>query len=263
MINMTSCVQTYHFQCQRRPSRRGLVPELSPNPAVPARRRNPKPQIGQKWQAHTPEMTAANFHRPPTRTADAAQHRRHESEEDITRPLPRDHTGRPTPASIGLEPANRVFFSKCRRTNSLFGMIKIDKNSPGKPKGRRKKNLTMCDHMAQPVPKTPPKQHDTKKEPSWDRKTSSPFDMWRQPKQKSLWYRAIWMSVAPNDGAERCPLKPKLDFNCFEICCLGSWSTEFPYMATLTLPRGCPQVSPWFQKGSAGVFFPKRRRPPY
>ena len=155
---MTSCVQTYHFQCQRRPSRRGLVPELSPNPAVPARRRNPKPQIGQKWQAHTPEMTAANFHRPPTRTADAAQHKRHESEEDHTRLLPRDHTGSPTPTSIGLEPANRVFvFSKCWRTCSLFGIVKIDKNMPGRPKGRTKTNLEICDHMAQRVSKTPPK----------------------------------------------------------------------------------------------------------
>ena len=26
-------------------------------------------------------------------------------------------------------------------------------------------------------------------------------------------------------------------------------------MATLTLPRGCPQVSPWFKKGFAGGFF--------
>ena len=159
------------------------------------------------------------------------------------------------PPPLDSNPPTEFFSSKCRRTCSLFGGVKIDKNSPGKPKGRRKKNLTMCDHMAQPVPKTPPKQHDTKKEPSWDRKTSSPFDMWRQPKQKSLWYRAIWMPVAPNDGAERCPLKPKLDFNCFEVCCLGSWSTEFPYMATLTLPRGCPQVSPWFKRGVSGVFF--------
>ena len=104
-------------------------------------------------------------------------------------------------------------------------------------------------------PKLPQKQHATKKEPSWDRNTSSPFDMWRQPKQKSLWYRAIWMPVAPNYGAERCPLKPKLHFTCFEIFCSGSWSTEFPYMATLTLPRGCPQVSPWFQKGFAVFLF--------
>ena len=154
---MTSCVQTYHFQFQRRPSRRGLVPELSPNPAVPAKRRSPKPQIGQKWQAHTPEMTAANFHRPSTRTADAAQHKRHESEEDYTRLLPRDHMGSPTPTCIGLVPFSRVFFSKCRRPGQTKRQVKINKNTPGRPKGRRKKNLEICDHMAQRVSKTPPK----------------------------------------------------------------------------------------------------------
>jgi hypothetical protein len=130
---------------------------LGPNPAVPARRRNPKPQIGQKRQAHTPEMTAANFHRPSTRTADAAQHKRHESEEDYTRPLPRDHMGSPTPTCIGLVPASRVFFSKCRRPGQAKRRVKINKNTPGRPKGRRKKNLEICDHMAQRVSKTPPK----------------------------------------------------------------------------------------------------------
>ena len=204
---MTSCVQTYHFQCQRRPSRRGLVPdELSPNPAVPARRRNPKPQIGQKWQAHTPEMTAANFHRPPTRTADAAQHKRHESEEDYTRPLPRDHMGSPTPTCIGLVPASRVFFFKMPEAGAGQKAGKNQQKHAGQAKRPEEtKTWTFVITWHSEFPKRPPKQHATNKEPSWDWKTSSPFVMWRQPKQRSFCYRAIWMPVVPHYGSDRCP----------------------------------------------------------
>ena len=127
---MTSCgPNIHHFQCQRRPSRRGLVPELGPNPAVPARRRNPKPQIGQKRQAHTPEMTAANFHRPSTRTADAAQHKRHESKK-ITQDLSRGTTwaAQPPPPLDSYPPAE-FFFSKCRTNKNTPGLVNIDKNA--------------------------------------------------------------------------------------------------------------------------------------
>ena len=155
---MTSCgPNIHHFQCQHRPSRRGLVPELGPNPAVPTRRRNPEPQIGLKRQAHTPEMTAANFHRPSTRTADAAQHKRHESKK-ITQDLSRGTTwaAQPPPPLDSYPPAE-FLFSKCRTNKNTPGLVHIDKNTPGRPKCRTRKNLEICDHMAQRVSKTPPK----------------------------------------------------------------------------------------------------------
>ena len=65
--------------------------------------------------------------------------------------------GQPKPHLHWIRTRQPSFFSKCRRTCSLFGIVKIDKNSPGRPKGRRKKNLAICDHMAQRVSKTPPK----------------------------------------------------------------------------------------------------------
>ena len=152
------CSNIHHFHCQRRPSRRGLVPELGPNPAVPTRRRNPKAQIGLKRQAHTPEMTAVNFHRPPTRTADAAQHKRHESEEDyLHKTSPEGPHGQPNPHLHWTRTRQPSFFSKMPDTKNTPGLVNIDKNTPGRPKGRTKKNLEMCDHMAQRVSKTPPK----------------------------------------------------------------------------------------------------------
>ena len=78
-------------------------------------------------------------------------------EENYTRRLPRDHMGSPTPTCIGLVPARRVFFSKCRRPGQAKRPVKISKNTPGRPKGRRKQKLGICDHMAQRVSKTPPK----------------------------------------------------------------------------------------------------------
>ena len=78
-------------------------------------------------------------------------------EENYTRPLPRDHMGSPTPTSIRLVPASRVFLSKCRTKKTPPGVVHIGKNTPGMPKCRTKKILEMCDHMAQRVSKTPPK----------------------------------------------------------------------------------------------------------
>ena len=49
------------------------------------------------------------------------------------------------------------FFSKCRRPGQAKRLVKINKNTPGRPKGRRKKNLEICDHKAQRNSKTPPK----------------------------------------------------------------------------------------------------------
>ena len=133
---MTSCVQTYIIFSANADRPGGAS---SPN-WVPIRLYQPEGEIqnhrsGRNGRrTHTPEMTAANFHRPPTRTADAAQHKRHESEEDYTRPLPRDHMGSPTPTSIGLVPANRVFFfTKCRTTKHL-GTCKYRQKHAGQAK---------------------------------------------------------------------------------------------------------------------------------
>ena len=147
-------------------------------------------------------MTAANFHRPPTRTADAAQQKRHESGEDYTRPVPRDHMGSPTPTSIGLVRVSRGFCSSWKPRQAKKS-VKIIKTRRADQKAGRKTTWKVIWHNE--FPKRPKKQHATKKEPSWDWKTSSPFDVWRQPKQTSLCYRAIWMPVAPNYGFDRCP----------------------------------------------------------
>ena len=129
------------------------------------------------------------------------------SPKKITQDVSRGTTwaAQPPPPLDSYPSAEFFFFSKCRRGKGQKKIVKINKNTPGRLKGRRKKNLEICDHMAQRVPKTPPKNNTPPKRNPFGTGTSSPFDMWRQPKQKSLWYRAILMPVAPNYGSDTCP----------------------------------------------------------
>ncbi len=60
------------------------------------------------------------------------------------------------PPPLDFYPSAEFFF-KMLEGERVDKLKKINKNTLGRLKGRRKKNLEICDHMAQRVSKTPPK----------------------------------------------------------------------------------------------------------